>query len=127
MICILEPDPVLNVGVPKENISSSTLTVYWMEASEQIGFNITYIVFYQPVNDPYGPIVSDNKRRRQVTEEGEFTMNFARSPGTLTNLNGSVTYKIQVAAIACALNGDQKLTGNRSIAVMVNTSVGSKL
>ena len=120
---ILAPDSVANVSVPDENTSASTITVNWMEADEKTGFTFSYIVFYQPVSGPYGPIVSGNRRRRQLNQE--FAMNFTESPGTLTNLNGSVTYRIQVAAVACALN--QKLTGNRSIAIMVNTSVGSKL
>ena len=64
---------------------------------------ISYIVFYQPVRGPYGPIVSGNRRRRRQLNQN-FTMNFTGPPGTLTNLNGSVTYSIQVAAVAYALN-----------------------
>ena len=94
-----------------------------MKLGEKTGFTISYIVFYQPVSGPYGPIVSSNRRRRQLNQE--FTMNFTEPPGTLTNLNGSVTYRIQVVAVACALN--QKLIGNRSMAVMVTTSIGSKV
>ena len=98
-----------------------------MEVDEQIGFNTSYTIFYQPVSGPYGPIVTSSRRKRQVRQEGEFTMNFTGPPGTLTNLNGSVTYRIQVAAIACAINGNQKLIGDRSMAVMATTSIGSKL
>ena len=121
-ICILAPDAVTNITVPAENILSSAVTVNWAKLDEQIGFTISYIVFYQPMSGPYGPIVSGNRRKRQLNQN--FTMNFTGPPGTLTNLNGSVTYSIQVAAVACALN--EKLTGNRSMPKMVNTSVGSK-
>ena len=96
-----------------------------MEVDKQAGVNISYRVFYQPVQGPYGPIASGNRRRRQLDQE--FTMDFTGPPGTLTNLNGSVTYKIQVAAIARALYSDQRVTGNRSEAIMIITSTGSKL
>ena len=95
-----------------------------MEVDEQEGVNISYRVFYQPVQGPYGPTASGN-RRRQLDQE--FTMDFTGPPGTLTNLNGSVTYNIQVAAIACALYSNQTVIGNRSEAIMINTSTGSKL
>ena len=96
-----------------------------MEVDEQIGFDTLYTVFYQPVAGPYGPIASDNTRKRQLEQEEEFAMNFTSPPGVLTNLNGSVTYKIQVVAIVHAINSDQILIGNRSIPLMVTTSVGS--
>ena len=121
-ICILAPDAVTNVTVPTENISSSAATVNWVKLDEQTGFTISYIVFYQPVSSPYGPIVSGNRRRRQLDQK--FRMNFTGPPGTLTNLNGSVMYSIQVAAVACALN--EKLIGNLSMPITVNTLVGSK-
>ena len=108
--------------MPVENTSSSSITVNWMKLDEQAGFTISYIVFFKPVSGPYGPIVSNNRRRRQLNQE--FTMNFTGPPGTLTNLNGAVTYSIRVAAVACALN--EKLIGNLSMPIIVNTSVGSK-
>lgn len=122
-IFYLAPDAVANVTTSVENVSFSAITVNWVELDEQTGFNISYIVFFQPLSGPYGPIVSGNRMRRQLNQG--FTMNFTRPPGTLTNLNGSVTYSIQVAAVACALN--EKLIGNLSMPIMVNTSVGSKL
>ena len=109
--------------MPVENISSSAITVNWVKFDEQTGSTISYIVFYQAGSGPYGPIVSGNwRRRRQLNQK--FTMNFTGPPGTLTNLNGSVTYSIQVAAVACGLN--EKLIGNLSMATLINTSVGSK-
>ena len=96
-----------------------------MKVEEQIGVNISYRIFYQPVQGPYGPISSSNRRRRQLHQE--FTMDFTGPPGTLTNLNGSVTYNIQVAAIAHALYSDQEAIGNRSVATVITTLTGSKL
>ena len=125
-IClILEPEVVTNVSVPDENVPSSEVTLDWVEVDEQEGVNISYRVFYQPVQGPYGPIANGNRRRRQLDQE--FTMDFTGPPGTLTNLNGSVTYNIQVAAIAHALYSDQTVIGNRSEAIMIITSTGSKL
>ena len=124
-IClILEPEIVTNVSVPDENISPSTLNVDWIEVDEQEGVNIFYRIFYQPVQGPYGSIASGH-RRRQLDQE--FTMDFTGPPGTLINLNGSVTYNIQVAAIARALYSNQTVIGNRSEAIMIITSTGSKL
>ena len=89
-----------------------------------MGVNISYRVFYQPVRGPYDLISSSNRRRRQLYQE--FTMDFTGPPGTLTNLNGSVTYNIQVAAIARALYSDQEAIGDRSKAMVITTLTGSK-
>ena len=96
-----------------------------MKVEEQIGVNISYRIFYQPVRGPYGPTASSSRRRRQLDQE--FTMDFTGPPGTLTNLNGSVTYNIQVAAVARALYSDQEAIGNRSEALVITTLTGSKL
>jgi len=54
----------------------------------------------------------------------EFAINFTTTTGTLTNLNGSVTYRIKVLAVA-AYNGIiMKFIGNQSVAVMATTSEG---
>lgn len=96
-----------------------------MKVDEQDGYNISYRVFYQPVSGPYGPIESVSRRKRQLSEE--FTIDFTGPSGTLTNLNGSVTYKIQVAAVARALYSYHEMIGNQSEAIMVTTLVGGKL
>ena len=83
-----------------------------------------YTVFYLPVRGPYGPIMTSNRRKRQSTQDGELTMNFTRTNGTLTGLYGAVTYRIQVAIIGI-LNG-QEITGDQSDAVQVTTLEGSK-
>ena len=83
-----------------------------------------YTVFYLPVSDPYGLIMTSNRRKRQLTQDGELTMTFTRTTGTLTGLYGAVTYRIQVAVVAM-LNG-QEITGDRSDAVQVTTLEGSK-
>ena len=95
-----------------------------MEVAEPTGVDISYRVFYKPVRGPYGPISSSYRRRRQLDQK--FTMDFTGPPGTLTNLNGSVTYNIQVAAIARALYSDQEAIGNRSKALVITTLTGSK-
>ena len=96
-----------------------------MEVEEPTGVNSSYRVFYQPVRGPYDPISSSYRRRRQLDQE--FTMDFTGPPGTLTDLNGSVTYNIQVAAVARALYSDQEAIGNRSDVMVITTLTGSKL
>ena len=83
-----------------------------------------YTVFYLPVSDPYGPIMTSNRRKRQSTQDGELTMNFTGTIGTLTGLYGAVTYRIQVAVVGI-LNG-QEITGDRSAANEVTTLEGGK-
>ena len=118
----------MNVSILAENVTSSTVTVNWMEVNEQTDFNISYRVFYQPVSGPYDHLVNGEKRRRQLGQELIFITDFTDPPGTLTNLNGSVTYRIQVAAIARAQYSSQKLIGDRSEPpIPVNTAVGSEL
>ena len=83
-----------------------------------------YTVFYLPIRGPYGPIMASNRRKRQSAQAGELTMNFNGNTGTLTNLYGSVTYRIQVAIVGI-LNG-QDIIGDRSAAIEIITLVGGK-
>ena len=83
-----------------------------------------YRVFYLPVRGPYGPIMASNRRKRQSTQAGELTMNFTGTTGTLTNLNGSVTYRIQVAAVTTF--NDDEVIGDRSAAIEMTTLEGGK-
>jgi len=82
-------------------------------------------VFYLPVSGPYGPIMTSNRRKRQLAQDGEFAMDFAGTSGTLSNLNGSVTYRIQVSAIA--LHNGAELLGDRSNQMLITTLEGSEL
>ena len=52
-------------------------------------------------------------------------MDFNEAIGTLTNLNGLITYSIQIAAVT-ALNNQQDVIGDRSIAIEITTLEGSK-
>ena len=83
-----------------------------------------YTIFYLPVRGPYGPIMASNGRKRQSAQAGELTMNFNETTGTLTNLNGSVTYRIQVAAVT--MFDRQDVIGDRSVAFVITTLEGSK-
>ena len=118
------PGPVSNVTVPNESITSSTLTLTWMEISLTSSIFSHYTVFYLPVRGPYGPIMASNRRKRQSAQAGELTMNFTGTTGTLTDLYGAVTYRIQVATIVI-LNG-QEVIGDRSAANEVDTLEGGE-
>ena len=78
-----------------------------------------YRVFYLPVRGPYGPIMASNRRKRQSAQAGELTMNFTGTTGTLTNLFGAVTYRIQVAAVTTF--NDDEVIGDRSTAIEMTT------
>ena len=118
------PGPVSDVTVHNESVTSSTLTLTWMEISLTNSNFSHYTVFYLPVRDPYGPIMASNRRKRQSAQAGELTMNFTGTTGTLTNLYGAVTYRIQVATIVI-LNG-QEITGDRSDAIEITTLEGGE-
>ena len=105
-------------------MTSSTLTLTWMEISLAISNFSHYTVFYLPVRGPYGPIMTSNRRKRQSTQDGELTMNFTGTTGTLTGLYGAVTYRIQVAVVGI-LNG-QEITCDRSDAVQATTLENGK-
>ena len=83
-----------------------------------------YTVFYLPVRDPYGPIMASNRRKRQSAQAGELMMTFTGTTGTLTDLYGAATYRIQVAVVV--ILNRQLVTGDRSTAIEVTTSEGSK-
>ena len=83
-----------------------------------------YTIFYLPVSGPYGPIMASNRMKRQSAQPGELFMNFTETTGTLTNLYGAVTYRIQVAAVT-TFNG-QDIVGDRSDAIEMTTLEGSK-
>ena len=83
-----------------------------------------YTVFYLPVSGPYGPIMASNRRKRQSAQAGELNMNFTGTIGTLTDLYGAVTYRIQVAVVA-TLNG-QEVIGDRSAATEITTVEGGE-
>ena len=83
-----------------------------------------YTIFYLPLRDPYGPIMASNRRKRQSEQARELTMNVTGTTGTLTNLYGAVTYRIQVAVVT-TFNG-QEIIGDRSAATERTTLVGSK-
>ena len=63
--------------------------------------------------------MASNRRKRQSTQAGELTMNFTGTTGTLTNLYGAVTYRIQVAVVG-TFNG-QKVVGDRFAAIEMTT------
>ena len=99
------------------------LTINWMEPDVPNGVITHYTVFYLPVSGPYGPIMTSNRRKRQLAQDGEFVMDFTGTSGTLTNLNGSVTYRIQVSPIA--LFSGMVLMGDRSNSTLITTPEGS--
>ena len=124
-MCYVAPGPVANVTVPNESVTSSALTLTWMETSLTNSKLSHYTVFYLPVRGPYGLImVSDRRGKRQSTQTGELTMNFTGTTGTLTDLYGAVTYSIQVAAVS-TFNG-QNVTGDRSPAIEMITLEGGE-
>ena len=83
-----------------------------------------YRVFYLPVSGPYGPIMASNRRKRQSAQPGESFMDFNEASGTLMDLNGSVTYSIQVAAVTTF--NDDEVVGDRSAIIVKTTLEGSK-
>ena len=113
-----------DVVVHDGSVTSSALTLSWMNISMTSSDFSHYTIFYLPVSGPYGPIMASNRRKRQSAQAGELTMNFTGTTGTLTNLYGAVTYRIQVAAVTM-FNG-QEVIGDRSAAIEMTTLVGSK-
>ena len=116
--------PVSNVAVSNESVTSSTFTLTWMEINLTSSNFRHYRVFYLPVRGPYGPIMASNRRKRQSEQAGELTMNFTGTTGTLTNLYGAVTYRVQVAVVT-TFDG-QEVIGDQSAAVEINTLEGGK-
>ena len=69
--------------------------------------------------------MTSNRRKRQSTQDGELTMNFTGTIGTLTGLYGAVTYRIQVAVVGI-LNG-QIVIGDRSAVIEIMTLEGGNI
>ena len=104
-------------------ISSSSLSLTWIEPIVSDDVTIThYRVFYSQISGPYGPISIGSNAKRSNERVKEFALDFTTTTGVVTNLNGSVTYRIQVSAVA-SYNG-LELIGDRSNAVMVTTAEG---
>ena len=122
-MCVV-PGPISVITVHNESVTSSSLTLTWMEISFTNSDLIYYTVFYWPVRDPYYPIMTSNRRKRQSTQVEELTMNFTETTGTLTNLYGAVTYKIQVVAVVT--DNGLEVAGNRSTAIEVTTLEGGE-
>ena len=118
------PGPVSAITVHNESVTSTALTLNWTEISLTNSELSHYTVFYLPLRGPYGPIITSNRRERQSAQAGELTRNFTGTTGTLTNLYGAVTYRIQVAAVS-TFNG-QNITGDRSTAIEMSTLEGSE-
>ena len=116
--------PVSSVTVHNESVTSTTFTLTWIEISLTSSNFRHYRVFYLPVRGPYGPIMASNRRKRQSVQAGELTMNFTGTTGTMTNLYGAVTYRIQVAVVT-TFDG-QEVIGDRSAAIEMNTLEGGK-
>ena len=125
MSCIyIAAAPVSNVTVHNESVTSSTFTLTWMEISLISSEFSHYTIFYLPVSGPYGPIMASDRRKRQSAQAGELTMNFTGTTGTLTDLYGAMTYRIQVAVVG-TFNG-QEVVGDRSAAMEMTTLEGGE-
>ena len=125
MSCIyIAAAPVSNVTVHNESVTSSTFTLTWMEISLISSEFSHYTIIYLPVSGPYGPIMASDRRKRQSAQAGELTMNFTGTTGTLTNLYGAMTYRIQVAVVG-TFNG-QEVVGDRSAAMEMTTLEGGE-
>ena len=122
----LAPSPVAVVTISNDTITSSSLTLSWIEVNLTNSVLIHYTVFYLPVSGPYDRIMA-SRRKRQSAQAEEFTMDFTSGTnGTLTGLNGSVTYRIQVAAVVMLNVNGQVVTGDRSSGSEITTPEGGK-
>ena len=119
------PGPVSAVTVHNESVTSSELTLTWMEINLTNSDLSHYTVLYLPLRGPYGPVMASERRgKRQSAQAGELIMNFNGTNGILTDLFGAVTYRIYVAAVV-TVNG-QELTGDQSSAIEISTLEGSE-
>ena len=123
-ICHVALESVSDVSINNDSITSMGLTLSWMEISMTSSNFRHYRVFYLPISGPYGPIMASNRRKRQSAQPGELFMDFNEASGTLTDLNGLVTYSIQVAAVT-TFNNDEVI-GDRSAAIERTTLEGGK-
>ena len=118
--------PVSDVNVSDGSVTSSALTLTWMDINMTSSNFRFYRVFYLPVRGPYGDIMASNRRKRQsFTRAGELTSDFDEASGTLNDLNGSVMYSIEVAAVTTF--NDSEVIGDRSAAIERTTLEGCKL
>ena len=124
-VCHVALGPVSGLNTSSDDpVTSSEFTLTWMDIGMTSSNFRHYIVFYLPVRGPYGPIMASNRRKRQSVQPEGFIMNFTGTTGTLTNLNGSVTYRIQVAAVT-TFDSDEVI-GDRSAAILLTTLEGRK-
>ena len=124
-LCYVAAGSISNVTVSDESITSIGITLNWTMINLTNSDLIHYTVFSLPIRGPYDPIMTSNRRkRRQSAQTGELTMNFTGTTGTLTNLYGAVTYRIQVAAVS-TFNG-QNVTGDRSPPIEMMTLEGGE-
>ena len=123
-ISCIAPGPVSNVSVSNELVTSSTLTLTWREVNLSTSDFSHYTVYYLPVRGPYGPIVASNKRKRQSANARELTTNFTETTGTLTNLYGAVTYRIQVVVVGTF--NRLEVIGDRSAVIEMTTLEGGE-
>ena len=123
-ICHVALASVSDVNVSDGSVTSSELALTWMDISMTSSNFRYYRVFYLPVRGPYGPIMASNRRKRQSVQPGESFMDFNEASGTLINLNGLVTYSIQVAAVT-TFNNDEVI-GDRSAAIVRTALEGGK-
>ena len=122
----LAPSLISDVTIPNESVTASIVTLSWMEVNLMNSVLLRYTVFYLPVSGPYDRIMASNRRKRQSAQAGELTMDFTTgTAGTLMDLNGSVTYSIEVAAVVM-LNG-QVVTGDRSTTTEITTLDGGEM
>ena len=75
------------------------------------------MMFYLRLSGPYDSILIGIKNK-------ELVLNFTKTTGTLPNLHGLVTYRIQVSAVYIISHSGLELTGNRSAAVTATTAEG---
>ena len=100
----------------------SAITLTWMEVNLTTSMFSHYTIFYLPIRGPYGDIMASDGRKRQSVQAEELTMNFTGTTGTLTNLYGAVTYRIQVAVVG--IIDRLEVTGDRSDATETTTLEG---
>ena len=125
-ICHVALGAVSDVNVSDDSVTSSELTLTWMDISMTSSNFRFYRVFYLPVRGPYGDIMANNRRKRQsFARAGDLTFDFDEASGTLNNLNGSVMYSIQVTAVTTF--NDSEVIGDRSAAIERTTLEGCKL
>ena len=115
---------VSGVVASDDSVTSSNFSLNWMDISMPSNNFRFFRVFYLPVSGPYDNITASSRRRRQSAQPGELSMDFTGTTGILTNLNGSVTYRIQVSAVTTFNNNE--VIGDRSATIEVTTLEGGE-